>query len=635
MKKLSTSDVERLSVAYFQTILSKCGGLDAILDTNDRTPLTDGFVDLHASEGFASKATLVSRIPVQVKGRFIGKAQRSRPSFALTRDEIEGFKNTRGAVLLVADIDQSQDVVRSYATVLNPFRLDRTLQSMGQKQKTKSFQLGEIPSSSDAWWNLFNFAAEAQWEIPGVSLESFANPESIFLRSAAEISLNQPTRLRLEHGGFHFAVRLADDSSVPIDIDADIIPNEYILSSYESEYSTKNFTYRGYKAQRMSPADLTVILGHELTIDLKEVGSDNGKCDIKFPLSRYLAHRVRDLELYIDILEYGFLTIGSYGIQVDTTAVSEVHIQEDKEYLETLRNLLQNIEYFGGNAETVLVDSINDDQVRAIQAAVESSRSHQRPPGYRGSTGRVRFGVGDKFLELFVYARDDEGQIDVTNLFGDDNGFWLASTETVDGGESSRLVTPYEFIDDEDLVGLINANLSSISRHYERIKGYDGVEQIADSMSIRLWRVAVKQEDRREEFRSAALSLALWVSCAYVNSTERLRYLTNIQLLRFWANGFAWSDDSQRLACRRLQQDVMRANLSDIALYHVCLTFLLGSEVDLGDTIQGLNENEMKQLQSWPVWDLIGEAYPKLTATLVVHEGGIVENDHILGATCL
>ena len=170
MKKLSTSDVERLSVAYFQTILSKCGGLDAILDTNDRTPLTDGFVDLHASEGFASKATLVSRIPVQVKGRFIGKAQRSRPSFALTRDEIEGFKNTRGAVLLVADIDQSQDVVRSYATVLNPFRLDRTLQSMGQKQKTKSFQLGEIPSSSDAWWNLFNFAAEAQWEIPGVSL---------------------------------------------------------------------------------------------------------------------------------------------------------------------------------------------------------------------------------------------------------------------------------------------------------------------------------------------------------------------------------------------------------------------------------------------------------------------------------
>ena len=59
----------------------------------------------------------------------------------------------------------------------------------------------------------------------------------------------------------------------------------------------------------------------------------------------------------------------------------------------------------------------------------------------------------------------------------------------------------------------------------------------------------------------------------------------------------------------------MRANLSDISLYHVCLTFLLGSEVDLGDTIQGLNENEMKQLQSWPVWDLIGEAYPKLTAT--------------------
>ena len=65
---MNPMNVELRAVTKIVDMISECSHLEPVIDSNDKTLLTDGHIDVHSSE-VHSKETFEGRVVVQVKGR--------------------------------------------------------------------------------------------------------------------------------------------------------------------------------------------------------------------------------------------------------------------------------------------------------------------------------------------------------------------------------------------------------------------------------------------------------------------------------------------------------------------------------------------------------------------------------------
>ena len=61
-------DTEALAVAKIQGMVARCPHLKPFVASNDKTPFTDGHIDVYSALG-QKKADWLGRVSVQVKGR--------------------------------------------------------------------------------------------------------------------------------------------------------------------------------------------------------------------------------------------------------------------------------------------------------------------------------------------------------------------------------------------------------------------------------------------------------------------------------------------------------------------------------------------------------------------------------------
>lgn len=88
-------DVEALAVAKIGGMLARCQHLKAFIPTNDKTPFTDGHIDLYTGLR-QSKADWRGRVPIQVKGRTRRSKKTSSPTHPITRTDLRAYQNDAG-----------------------------------------------------------------------------------------------------------------------------------------------------------------------------------------------------------------------------------------------------------------------------------------------------------------------------------------------------------------------------------------------------------------------------------------------------------------------------------------------------------------------------------------------------------
>jgi len=141
-EKPNNSVIEMYSINKLTDSVLRTGVIEPGVNENDKTPSWDGELRLYSSREF-TKADLVGRIPVQVKGTWVERFQKSKATFQAEVSDLRNYLNDGGVIFFLIQIKDYDDY-KIYYTSLLPFDLRRILDSAGQ-QKTKQIKLELFP----------------------------------------------------------------------------------------------------------------------------------------------------------------------------------------------------------------------------------------------------------------------------------------------------------------------------------------------------------------------------------------------------------------------------------------------------------------------------------------------------------
>lgn len=141
-EKPNNSIVEMYSISKLKDAVLRTGVIEPDIHENDKTPSWDGEMRLYHSSEF-NKSNLVGRVPIQVKGSWVERFQKSKATFQAEVSDLRNYLNDGGVIFFLIQIKNYDDYKIYYASLL-PFDLRRILDSAGL-QKTKQIKLDLFP----------------------------------------------------------------------------------------------------------------------------------------------------------------------------------------------------------------------------------------------------------------------------------------------------------------------------------------------------------------------------------------------------------------------------------------------------------------------------------------------------------
>lgn len=135
-------NVEKAAVNKLESLLLECTHLDPYIDTNDRTPFTDGHIEIYSSES-REKRNFIGKVSVQVKGRTIPKSGKWGPSISISRVDLDGYLKDGGVLYFVVFIDPRTRTRKPFYTNLSPYRIRDILGNIPAAQKRSDCSVKE------------------------------------------------------------------------------------------------------------------------------------------------------------------------------------------------------------------------------------------------------------------------------------------------------------------------------------------------------------------------------------------------------------------------------------------------------------------------------------------------------------
>lgn len=164
----SVANIELLAVNAVSDLIAKCSFLEANIASNDKTPITDGHVDVYGDPKHRN-ATLLGRVSVQVKGRSTNSKTQT-PSFSIDRDTLKFFRNNGGGVYFYVKVRTNLKSRVVFFVNLNPFRIDRMLNREANRESfSVAFQ--RLPEDPARIEKIFKLALEQQSSCSGSGLD--------------------------------------------------------------------------------------------------------------------------------------------------------------------------------------------------------------------------------------------------------------------------------------------------------------------------------------------------------------------------------------------------------------------------------------------------------------------------------
>ena len=172
-------DVEIKGVAEIQAMVANCRHLKPLIAANDKTPFTDGCINLY--NGLSQKnEDFLGQVPVQVKGRKHDGRLKELLNFQISRTDLLGFQKDSGVLYFVVLVD-SRGACTPYYSVLHPGKIDHLLRQARPKQRSFSVRFERFPADTREIEQIVAFALKTR-ELklpPKVDPVVFENMKSI------------------------------------------------------------------------------------------------------------------------------------------------------------------------------------------------------------------------------------------------------------------------------------------------------------------------------------------------------------------------------------------------------------------------------------------------------------------------
>ncbi|MGR6900399.1 hypothetical protein [Glutamicibacter sp. V16R2B1] len=589
---------ELLAVNQISDILARCPHLNPVITTNDKTLLTDGYIDLHDDENY-KKATFRGRVDVQVKGRRVSTKTKIKRSFSISTEDLRGYIKTSGVLYFVVFLIGDTNQRKPFYIILNPYKIQDLLDKAGSDKKTVSILLKKFPSEANAVERIVNFALQTKKESPELRLDAalLKQPGELTIYTDGALDLSAPVTLK--YSEIDYTLEYSSDAiaAAPLKAEFVIVPESYIGERTDLTVSCGPFTFHGPVRRRIDKETVELQLSPGLSIRRTET-PDQPVGSITISMQNSLRGRFNDLGFLLACQERGNFRINDaeVGVELHPTGQDQ-ELQEHFAYLQTLHELFG---YLGTDPALVDLDSLIDRRGKQLVQLHHALVKKIEVPQDFDRSGRVYQPVGSYGVELIALHGETPGLWSYRDLFAPDlnRQFIMQYDDANTGTEKLCRVTPYEIVEADRLPSVLNLHLDRIVEAYASISEYPETMELANQTVLNLIRAADKDEARKQGFLSASKNLNQWL----ISSQGELpHHAINRWQIKF-RNSVLTPEDLDGI--RLLKRRAIRGEFDNAALFEVACAILLADHEEAQHCFNLLSNEDQERIQNWPIWAL-------------------------------
>lgn len=567
--------------------------------------MTDGHIDFYSSAKHTN-ASLVGRVPIQVKGRVARsklKASRDSKKFKVERDVLQFFRNHGGGLYFYVSMQSGgKDLEIFYANLL-PHKIGRILEHGPTEQTKFDIKLSRLPEDPAKVEAIVSLA----WRGRGQSSHTINNghvieqAESLTVYSLTGINESHPTRLVLAETDYVVVAHLPGGVDVSIDSDLEILPPQYVQQELAMQIGCGTAAFESCSVRRTDEETVLVQLAEGLELLLTEADGSLG-VKLQATATGSLRERAKILDFMLAAAGGKPLVIGARQYRThegDPESEGELAAARHE-----LALLIELFDFLG--IDDVLTRSIvlDDETKRTLMAFHEGILREAPVRGTANGVGRFDIVLNQFKIMLVIFPSDKDGYWSILDpfdptkrdryrIYGNDPG-----AKTSEG----EFATVYEVLTSEDLAQILNLRLDRIVETYKALPDQSTALRLAVLLQLRLLAASdlTGDEFHRAQLLRGASFISEWL---LVENSSSLIDRINWWQIQSRLGSLRDEDHREiRLARRTLDRSDRSANLQE-----VCLLILINDLDELAMVVAELNSNEIDTLRSWPVWALLDD----------------------------
>lgn len=595
------ADIEQIAVSAVNLAIARCDHLVGYISSNDRTPITDGHIDLYEGEAKV-KGNLTARVPVQVKGRATQSSIKPTTQsirYSINADDLKFFSRNGGGLYFYVPMRSDGSDPEVFYANLHPFRISRFTRGKKSGQKMHTFDFRRLPAESGTIEALVALSAKqaSQSNFLDVSNNIMSSARSITIHSLRGLNEDNPAEFNLDHDEYAVFVTVDGGLEVPVDIDFSVFPQDYMRRPLPTDVSSGGVTYRSPDAQRIAPTELAIYCSDGVTVHLFEKdGTIRSKVDIT--LRGGVRQQLGDVTFFLALAEGEPLVV--HGNASTSHTIQFDDIDEVRATKNVLSGLVALFDYFDVDDDLLSTLTFTSQETRELFRLYRALILGEEVAATGDGSGRWDYPVAGHKIVLLV----TDGSGPEHKKFSDPidpaarNRLRLMSTNEDDAPEEIRWATVYETLTTEDYATALNLHLDQIVDVYASLEDNATRYKLASDVVLKLLTAADRTPERRSHLLRRGQALNGWILNAtqgdIVHRINRWQFLTRL--------GELSNADRRDIAAARRQSNFGPATLQ----IEACLAILRGDNDDLELILDEMTDAARAELEGWPIWALTG-----------------------------
>ncbi|WP_109211331.1 MULTISPECIES: hypothetical protein [Microbacterium] len=594
-------DAEIVAVGAINEAIAYCPRLSPQIAHNDKTPITDGHIDVYA--GIDRKnADLVGRVAVQVKGRSHHNRKifkKETTSYAVEREVLTFLRDDGGGVYFYVALHPDTRQRRIFYAVLNPFKLNRLIGEMKADQNTKSIPFRVLPGGPAEIEQIVLFALNTKNQ--NMSLGSdpalLDQRHRFTLYSTGGIDLSRPAVFDLAKTDFAVVVHTEGGLNIPVDVDLEILPSSYIQHERDITVVAGGTSYAKALVTQLDEHRVALDLSPSLRLVL-DTSDQSADLSIEVTSAGSVLDELNALDFFVNVSDGQPVVIdgNTYTPATAPNPAPEALLTQRRR----LREVTELLEKLQVDAALVQPSALDAQELKTLLAIRRALILGDALHAEDGGAGRFDLNLGGSRATLMAVPGGEDHYWRFFDLFDPANRSQFRIYSVGEEGEVKEIEgTAYEGLEPVDLATTLNLRLEGIVGAYEAVKDKRIAHALANRKVLHLISASDDPQTlQSEDLLAAAQNLNDWLIRKEGDSSPNLINRWQIQSRR------SEFTNAERDAVRNFRKSVMRANVDQANVVDACCAILLGDEADIRYCVSTLTDKERADLEGWPIWAL-------------------------------
>lgn len=501
-------DVEALAVSKITNMIGRCPHLKAFITTNDKTPFTDGYIDLYSGL-HQSKKEWSGRVTVQVKGRS-GRSKGPTSTYAIAKRDLLAYQKDSGVLYFVVSFDRKTSKLTPYYALLSPYAIEWMLQGAAKDRGSVSVPLKKLANDPNKIESLVALALKTRDQNVALGFDAvlFERLKSLTVHTASSLKLDAPVTLAPGATDFALVANTHDGLSMPLRGEFRITPHDYIQHQVDIDVRSGSVGYQSAGVRRIDTETVELELSKGLRITLRN--SPHGQSsNISLTLENTLHDRLKAIGFFVALID-------TRSIEINGTPSPFVITKDDedsqlRQHLAALRDLQELFDLLAVDTRLVDLTEITDAQAEQLNLLYRAVVRNEEIADPNWEVSRVLQKVGSWNLMLLIAPGGTPGQWRVVDPFSSETRQQLRWSSDEEGEEEPIPITAFDIVEEEHLTTVINLGLDSIVGAYQALADFPSTFGLANQRVLALISAADACDERQAEFLDGAERLSEWL----------------------------------------------------------------------------------------------------------------------------